>query len=327
MVNKGGALLIALALGGGAAAFSLRPGPEPAPQGFQGVVEYEERRLGFEQAGRLVHVEVERGDTVARHAVVARMDDALGQAAQTLREEEALAARAQADLVSAGSRAAEVKAMAARVRAARASEALLASKADRERRLAAAGVTTPAALDEIEGQLARESAEREALEQQLLLLRQGSRVEEREGAVHRARAASVTAELERLRLLRHELRSPVAGTVLDVHAEPGEVVPAGAPVVSVADTTRPIVEVFVPQARLDEVRLGAVASVRVDALPDALPARVEHIADRAEFTPRYLFSEQERPNLVFRVRIRIDDAQSRLHAGLPAFVRFEGQKP
>ena len=90
MVNKGGALLIALALGGGAAAFSLRPGPEPAPQGFQGVVEYEERRLGFEQAGRLVHVEVERGDTVARHAVVAPLHLDVDQPARLLEPEAAL---------------------------------------------------------------------------------------------------------------------------------------------------------------------------------------------------------------------------------------------
>ena len=29
---------------------------------------------------------------------------------------------------------------------------------------------------------------------------------------------------------------------------------------------------------------------------------------QTEFTPRYLFSERERPNLVVRVRVRIDDA-------------------
>ena len=49
-------------------------------------------------------------------------------------------------------------------------------------------------------------------------------------------------------------------------------------------------------------------------------ARVEHIARELEFTPRFVFSERERAALVARVRIRIDDARERLHAGTPAFV-------
>ena len=47
--------------------------------------------------------------------------------------------------------------------------------------------------------------------------------------------------------------------------------------------------------------------------------KVEYVAQRTEFTPRFLFSEQERPNLVVRVRVRVDDDQERLHAGVPAF--------
>jgi hypothetical protein len=37
-----------------------------------------------------------------------------------------------------------------------------------------------------------------------------------------------------------------------------------------------------------------------------------------------LFSERERPNLVVRVRVRVEDHDERLHAGVPAFVMFQG---
>jgi hypothetical protein len=47
---------------------------------------------------------------------------------------------------------------------------------------------------------------------------------------------------------------------------------------------------------------------------------VEDIARRTEFTPKFLFSERERPNLVVRVKIRVEDPGERLHAGVPAFV-------
>ena len=51
---------------------------------------------------------------------------------------------------------------------------------------------------------------------------------------------------------------------------------------------------------------------------------MEHIASQTEFTPRFLFSPRERPNLVVRVRVRIEDPEERLHAGVPAFVTIEG---
>jgi HlyD family secretion protein len=122
---------------------------------------------------------------------------------------------------------------------------------------------------------------------------------------------------ERLRL--YQLHAIEAGTVLDVNAEPGEVVAPGVPVVVVADTRHPYADVFVPQAELAGIAVGSPARVAVDSLPEPLAGRVEHIARRTEFTPRYLFSEKERPNLVVRVRVRIDDPGQTLHAGVPAF--------
>ena len=47
------------------------------------------------------------------------------------------------------------------------------------------------------------------------------------------------------------------------------------------------------------------------------------IGRRTEFTPKFLFSDRERPNLVLRVRIRVHDPERRLRAGLPAFVTIE----
>jgi hypothetical protein len=81
--------------------------------------------------------------------------------------------------------------------------------------------------------------------------------------------------------------------------------------------------VFVRQVELSRVARGARARVRVDARAEALAAQVESIARRVEFTPRYLFSERERPNLVVRVRVRIEDPQRLLHAGVPARVTFD----
>jgi HlyD family secretion protein len=188
------------------------------------------------------------------------------------------------------------------------------------------GAIAQASLDDIEAQLTRSSAERDALEHNLKLLRQGARHEDVSVADARARAAAAALEMNDARLVRHELRAPVRGTVLDVNFDQGEVVGAAAPVVSIADTQRPYVDVFVPQAEIARVFVGEQARVKVDALNGDLGGSVEHIARRTEFTPRYLFSEKERATLVVRVRVRIDDPKEQLRAGVPAFVRLTGGK-
>jgi HlyD family secretion protein len=202
---------------------------------------------------------------------------------------------------------------------------LLEKQAVRERALLEKGVVALASLDNVEGQLARATAEREALEHNLKLLLQGARREDVSVAEARAGAATAALELNDARLVRHELRAPSRGSVLDVNFEQGEVVSAAAPVVVLADTKRPYVDVFVPQSEISAVAVGQRARVEVDALSHDLAGSVEHIARRTEFTPRYLFSERERATLVVRVRVRVDDPKEELRAGVPAFVRLGGE--
>ncbi len=284
------------------------------------MVEFDERVLAFEVGGRVMHVDVERGDSVKAKARLASLDDSLELTARAAREAEADAAAAQVSLLKAGSRPQEIRSVAAQVRAARASEALLAKNAKREQGLLAKGVSTQSAVDEIEARLSEATAQRQSLEHRLQLLREGARKQEIQGAEAKATAADKAVSLENQRLGRYELHALADGTVLDVHVEPGEVVGPGSPVVTLADTHHPYADVFVPQGEIDEIHVGDKAVVHVDSLPDTVGGHVEDIARRTEFTPRFLFSERERPNLVVRVRVRIDDPKQRLHAGLPAFV-------
>jgi HlyD family secretion protein len=300
-------------------------GAEPASTNLQGVVELEETPVGFELGGRLTQLLVKEGDVVLAGAVLARIDDGLEQSSRNVRLSEAEVAEQQAAAVKAGARGEEVNSMASRVAAARATEELLMKQAARERALLEKGVIAAAAVDDVEGRLARATAERESLAHSLELLRQGARREDVSVATARAQAATAAVELNDARLVRHELRAPIAGTVLDVNFELGEVVGAASPVVTLADTHRPYVDVFVPQAEISTVRVKQGARIKVDALSMELGGEVEHIARRTEFTPRYLFSADERSTLVVRVRVRAFDPKQQLRAGVPAFVRIGGK--
>ncbi len=111
--------------------------------------------------------------------------------------------------------------------------------------------------------------------------------------------------------------------MLQVYVNLGETVSPGSPVVGIADLGHPYADVFVPQAEVTRLSVGQGVNVKVDGLADTVPGTVERIGRETEFSPRFLFSEQERPNSVVRVRVRINDERHQLRAGVPAFVTTE----
>ena len=291
---------------------------------LQGVVEYDERVIGFELGGRVTAVPVERGQVVAEGAPLAQIDDALERPTRALRAAELSAAQAQARLLRAGARREDLRAAEADIAALVAQEQTMAKNLERERKLQAAGAAPAATLDDMSAQLSSTEEKRRALEQRFKALRGGARSDELDAADARVQAAEAAVALVDARLARYALHSPVAGDVIDVHVKTGELVGPGSAAVTIADLSHPYVDVFAPQGKLQNVAVGAAASLRVDGVSAPLTGRIEHVFPNTEFTPRYLFSESERPNLVVRVRVRVDDPKHRLHGGVPAFVRLLG---
>jgi HlyD family secretion protein len=297
------------------------------PGALQGVIEFDERLLGFEVGGRVAAIHVVRGASLHKGDLVATLDDTLERASRESREARAVAAKADVAVVRAGSRPEEVRAMQAQIRAAEANEALLQQNLAREKKLLEQGSIARASVDDLETRLRAATAEKQALEQRLRELRNGSRRQEIDRAEAQAAVASQEVKIGDERLGLFSLRALEDGAVLDVHVDPNEIVAAGTPVATVADTKHPYADVFVPEGNMGGVRIGATAKVSVDATPEPFAAKVENVGRKTEFTPRYLFNERERTNLVVRVRVRIDDPNERLHAGVPAFVVIDRAAP
>lgn len=294
---------------------------------FQGIVEHEERTLAFEVAGRVRAVAVRRGDRVERGDVLAELDDRMAALACRARSDEEASVRAELALLEAGARPEETASLAADLRAARAQEELARKTRTRAQSLHLNSSVGQAEVDRADSEFARVTSQREALTQRFRALRNGARPEELARAHARVQAAAAAVALEQEQLARHTLRAGAAGKVVDVSVEPGEFAAVGMSAVTLADLTQPYAEIFVPQAELAGIHVGGPAELRVDGEPEAFRGRVEYIAPRTEFTPRYLFSEQERPYLVVRVRVRVDDPREALNAGVPAFVSFASSPP
>jgi HlyD family secretion protein len=163
--------------------------------------------------------------------------------------------------------------------------------------------------------MAREVAAREKLQ----LLQSGSRREEITAARANTEAARAALEGAESRIAELVLVAPMSGVVLLKNFEVGELVQPNQPVVTLGDPDRLWLRVYVAAPRITDVRIGAPVEVRLgkDART-SFHGRVTEVATQAEFTPRAALTEEERANLVFAVRIRLDPTRGALKAGLPA---------
>ncbi len=296
----------------------------------------------LEQEYGMRHGELDAAEAALADLVAGSRPEEIAQA-----EAAHLRARAVLDELRAGSRAADISAAEAAARRARTDreqadrdlariKALHAKQTVTDQDLERAETAARAAQErqneaEARLELVREGPRPEQIEQarqaeteaaqRLALLRRGPRTDMVAQAQARVRIASHGVSLARIRLDNGTLASPVAGTVLAHHAEPGEFLAAGTPVVTVAPLDRLWMRAYLPETDLGRVALGQAASVTIDTWPDkSYPGTLSFISQQTEFTPKTIQTDKERITLVYRLKIRLDNPAGELKPGMPAVV-------
>jgi len=118
------------------------------------------------------------------------------------------------------------------------------------------------------------------------------------------RTAQARLNSSRTRLQRRRAYAPAAGTIQQVYYRPGELVPAGRPVVALLPPQNLKIRFFVPEERLAQIKYGDTVTVRCDRCQGDMTAKVSFIASSAEFTPPVIYSLEERSKLVFLIEAR-----------------------
>jgi HlyD family secretion protein len=110
--------------------------------------------------------------------------------------------------------------------------------------------------------------------------------------------------------------------VLRKHAEPGEIIAAGTPVVTIADLGNIWVKIYVPEPLLGRIKLGQTAEITTDSYRGKIyRGTVTFINSEAEFTPKTIYTPEERVKLVFAVKIAVGNPNQELKPGMPADAR------
>ena len=305
------------------AAVACRPAPDTLT--VPGTIEVEEVDAAPIQGGRVLRVGVDEGDTVRAGDTVAVLTRTTLPATLQERRARVAAARARlADLVR-GSREAEMARARAEVAAAEVEADRTARDLLRTERLAEDGVISQQQLEQARAAAATAGRQRDAARATLELYREGTRTDQIRAAeadvrTAEAQLAGTAAEVSDLAVL-----AAVSGVVLGRHADPGEVIAGGTPIVTIGRTEAPWVRVYLTARALARLPPTAEAQIRLagEAGP-VFPGTLAAINSKAEFTPRVALTEEERADLVFAARVRLDQASPLLRPGLPVRVTFQG---
>lgn len=172
-------------------------------------------------------------------------------------------------------------------------------------------------------EVAAAAAELREANESLQLLKAGNRSEDiaqAEAMVEAARAslAAIDVQLSELRII-----ASIEGVIEAVELQPGDMVGAGAPVLSLMDTQTLWVRAYVPENRLNIV-LDQEVRVTTDSFTDeSFRGKITFISRQAEFTPRNAQTPEERSKQVFRIKVTLLDGLDKLRPGMAADVWLE----
>jgi HlyD family secretion protein len=146
----------------------------------------------------------------------------------------------------------------------------------------------------------------------------------------RARVLTAQARIEQAQtaLADTELHAPSAGVILTRVREPGSIVNAGQPVYTLAVDDPVWVRTYVTEPNLGHIYPGQPARIYTDSQPDKpYQGQIGFISPQAEFTPKNVETTQLRTDLVYRLRVIVDNPDQGLRQGMPVTVKIDTITP
>lgn len=288
-----------------------------------GTIEATQVDLSVKTYGVIESLTIQEGDTLSEGQLVARLSRPDLVAQQERDAMSLLKAEAQlADLTS-GAREQEIIEAQANVEIARANWDNSLTELARKEALFQADVIAQEELERFQLNTELNKNRLQAAEARLSLLQSGQRpqlIKAARAEVERSRAILKTTEA----LLRDlQVYAPLSGVVLTKNYQVGEYLPLGASIATIADLENLWIKVYIPTDALPSIKLGQKAHFSVSGWPDVFEGVVCEIASKGEFTPKTIQTKEERTNVVFGVKLRVNSEGGRLKPGMPADVTFE----
>jgi HlyD family secretion protein len=281
----------------------------PQANSVSGTIEVDETRVASRYGGRVEKVSAQEGDGLGGGQIIAE----ISAAELRPRRDQLAALLAEAE---AGPRKEEIAAAKADWEAQTAQQILAHSERQRAAELFAEKTISPTEHDRAvtTAQAAQQTVAAAKARYDLLLA--GTRPE---------RIAQIRAQLAELdaHLAEMKITAPINCVLEILNVKVGDVLAPNQSIATLLLTNHIWVRVFVPEPWLGHIKLGDAVKVRVDAFPGKdFSGAVEQIQRSAEFTPRNVQTVGERVKQVFGVKVKLDNTEGQLRAGMAADVVF-----
>lgn len=288
------------------------------PAKVSGFVEADEIRVGSRVGGRVKAVHVREGQAVKvgdpliefepydLREKLAQADARLAKSAATL------------DRLRAGARAQEIAIAEAEVRLAEARLDLAQLTLKRVEPAVRQGASSADELDRAQEEVKAAEAMLASKHQGLALLREGTRKEDIAAAEAQVREDESSAAALRRQIEELMVVAPVEGVVEAIELQPGDLVAANAPALSILDRGTLRIRAYVPENRLN-LKVDQPVTVTADSFAGrTFAARIAFISRQAEFMPGNVQTPEERSKQVFRIRAALEgEARELLLPGMP----------
>jgi HlyD family secretion protein len=271
--------------------------------------------------GYMSQLTIQVGDVVTAGQVIARISRPELEA-QLLADQSTLAkAKVQLTDLEKGPRKQEIQQASANLAASQSVYGKAKADLERYRTLYQDGAIAAQQLDAAQSSYDVANNSLIAAQSQQSLLIEGTRPDTIEAQRMEVQHAQAVATATQAILADTVVTSPLNGVILTKNYENGEYVSPGSAIATIGDLNDCWVKIYVSSEQLGLIRLNQPVEVRVDAYPNRVfSGSIKEISQNAEFTPRQSITQRERANLVFYVKVKIDNAEGILKSGMPADV-------
>jgi len=285
-----------------------------------GTFEADETIVSAEAAGQIVSLNVAEGQTIPKDSVVGRIDPR-----NLALQKEQVQASIQALNEKTTDVTPQIKMLQGQLEVQQAQLNDLLHERTRIENLLKEDAATRKQLDDLNFQI-------ETVKKQMDVTKQQSNVQKNNVATQNRSILSEGKPLEKKaeqlqdQLYKTNIRNPIAGTVITKYAELGEVTSNGKPLYKIANLSTMNLRAYVTGAQLPQVKLGQQVTVLIDSGANhykSLPGTIMWISDKAEFTPKTIQTKDERANLVYAMKVKVNN-DGYLKIGMYGEVKFNG---
>ncbi len=319
------AIFIPILLLAGVAAYLIYRGATAAERQatLYGNVDIREASLAFRVTGRVASLKVDEGARVKEGDILATLDLEPFQNALQSAEATVAAQSARNAMLHRGYRTEDIEQAKARLGAAQAALAESERHFTRQEALAPEGAAAGRTLDAARSARDQAAAQVRVVEQQVHQMTSGFRKEEIAESDAQLRQAQAQLAVAKLALKDATLVAPSDGIILTRAIEKGNMVQGGAPAFSLSLANPVWAIVYVSEPMLGRYAPGTWVTLETDSRAGQ-PYRgvVGFVSPTAEFTPKSVETPDLRTSLVYRLRVVVEDADSRLRQGMPVTVRL-----